>query len=680
MIDNRAIAILLVFIKNPCLSLYELTLETNFSEEVIIDSVISINGILEENGLNSIEYHNKKYIYPNDLITQTEKVLKLFKLNQIYMDQEERLNIIYLYTFCRKEFISNLHFQELLKVSRNTTLSDIKMLRSKLKEFDVMLEYNRSEGYHLIGLEIDKHRYALMTISKLYDSPIGIWAFEYILNCWGEKNYFNELYYYVRKFSINNNLMPLIRNLKENIYLIQFLFVRYRRTKVFIGKADVKVNKDIFYLSKVLLRYYSMITGDPLNLNLYQKNYICLILMGSFEANEHDLEMFERLTKDIVSNMERLSLINFRRKEQLIHGLKRHLIPAYNRLSLGFSSSNLYTDEIKTQYKFLFDIVKHALEPLEILLDKTIPDSEIAYFAIHFGCYLDEVSITNNNSLKALIVCPNGVSSSLVLKEDLQMIFPNIEFIGTNTMNFENKFDMNKFDLIFSTISLSLDRFYYLVPTVMNDNYRKELFNLVLKRFPSVEQYPLEISQLVAIVQQHANITDEEALRHDFTKFFLNQKSILRRDLPLLQDLIREETYQYSDLKMTWKEAIQLVAKPLINNGDIEKKYVTKMIERVEEFGPFIDLGKGVAIPHARPEEGVKQIGMSMLVLKHPTYLLNDSDHPIRLLVCIAAVDNNTHLKALSHLTKILRDENNIESILESNSFSEIENIIYQEE
>ena len=28
------------------------------------------------------------------------------------------------------------------------------------------------------------------------------------------------------------------------------------------------------------------------------------------------------------------------------------------------------------------------------------------------------------------------------------------------------------------------------------------------------------------------------------------------------------------------------------------------MIQKVEEFGPFINLGKGVAIPHARPDEG----------------------------------------------------------------------------
>ncbi|MFQ9488808.1 MAG: hypothetical protein ACLR0I_03780 [Streptococcus salivarius] len=29
-------------------------------------------------------------------------------------------------------------------------------------------------------------------------------------------------------------------------------------------------------------------------------------------------------------------------------------------------------------------------------------------------------------------------------------------------------------------------------------------------------------------------------------------------------------------------------------------------------------------MPHARPEDGVNEVGMSMLVLDHPIYLLDD--------------------------------------------------------
>ena len=70
---------------------------------------------------------------------------------------------------------------------------------------------------------------------------------------------------------------------------------------------------------------------------------------------------------------------------------------------------------------------------------------------------------------------------------------------------------------------------------------------------------------------------------------------------------------------------------------------------------------------------------MSMLVLENPTYLLNDSNQEIRLLICIAAVDNETHLKALAHLTTILRDNDSVQALLSSKKYDEIKNIIKQE-
>nr|WP_269207784.1 PTS sugar transporter subunit IIA [Streptococcus equi] len=45
-----------------------------------------------------------------------------------------------------------------------------------------------------------------------------------------------------------------------------------------------------------------------------------------------------------------------------------------------------------------------------------------------------------------------------------------------------------------------------------------------------------------------------------------------------------------------------MAAQPLLESGQIQASYPEAMIAKVEEFGPFINLGKGIAIPHARPE------------------------------------------------------------------------------
>ena len=74
----------------------------------------------------------------------------------------------------------------------------------------------------------------------------------------------------------------------------------------------------------------------------------------------------------------------------------------------------------------------------------------------------------------------------------------------------------------------------------------------------------------------------------------------------MLSDLLTKEKIHFTDEKLDWRSAIELAAQPLLNQGEIEPSYISAIINRVEEFGPYIDLGMGIALPHARPEDGVK--------------------------------------------------------------------------
>lgn len=74
-----------------------------------------------------------------------------------------------------------------------------------------------------------------------------------------------------------------------------------------------------------------------------------------------------------------------------------------------------------------------------------------------------------------------------------------------------------------------------------------------------------------------------------------------------------------------------------------------------------------------------KMVSSMMLVLEQPIYLLDDPKQEIHLLICIAAVDNETHLKALSQLTTILRDNEQVKVLLASRNYQGIKKIINQE-
>jgi len=139
----------------------------------------------------------------------------------------------------------------------------------------------------------------------------------------------------------------------------------------------------------------------------------------------------------------------------------------------------------------------------------------------------------------------------------------------------------------------------------------------------------------------------------------------------MLDDLITREMIQFSDKTLDWKEAIKLAARPLKDFGFIEA-----MINKVEKYGAFIHIGKGIALPHARPEEGAKRVGMSVLKMSHPVLLLGQKEHPITVFICLSAVDNTMHLKALAQLTTILSDEHNLACLLNAQNDEEIISVL----
>ncbi|AND80381.1 PTS sugar transporter subunit IIA [Streptococcus pantholopis] len=144
----------------------------------------------------------------------------------------------------------------------------------------------------------------------------------------------------------------------------------------------------------------------------------------------------------------------------------------------------------------------------------------------------------------------------------------------------------------------------------------------------------------------------------------------------MLSELLTQDDIQISREKLTWEEAIRLSAQPLLTKGKITDSYIEAMINKVKEFGPFIHIGDEIALPHARPEEGVRELGLALLLLKRPVYLLDDPSREIRLFICLAANDNTAHLQALSNLTKILSDKKKLATIMTADTAKDIENIV----
>ncbi|MEM4666305.1 MAG: PTS sugar transporter subunit IIA [Thermofilum sp.] len=65
-----------------------------------------------------------------------------------------------------------------------------------------------------------------------------------------------------------------------------------------------------------------------------------------------------------------------------------------------------------------------------------------------------------------------------------------------------------------------------------------------------------------------------------------------------------------------WEEAVRLAGKLLAADGIVEERYVEAMVQVTRELGPYAVIAPGVALPHARPEDGAKEVGLSIVTLR----------------------------------------------------------------
>lgn len=143
-----------------------------------------------------------------------------------------------------------------------------------------------------------------------------------------------------------------------------------------------------------------------------------------------------------------------------------------------------------------------------------------------------------------------------------------------------------------------------------------------------------------------------------------------------MSDIFNENNINICDDEISWKDAINLSAKPLLDKDYISKEYTKAIFENIEKFGPYIDFGQEIAVPHARPECGVKKTGVSLLKLNNKINLNNDEDHPIKLIITFCSVDDTSHIEILKKISSIFGDLGKIENIKEANNKEEILEII----
>lgn len=125
-----------------------------------------------------------------------------------------------------------------------------------------------------------------------------------------------------------------------------------------------------------------------------------------------------------------------------------------------------------------------------------------------------------------------------------------------------------------------------------------------------------------------------------------------------------------------WREAVEVSGRLLVSSGAAEKAYVAAMVRVVEELGAYAVIAPGVALPHARPEDGALGVGLSLAVLAEPVEFGSPENDPVDLVFGFATPDADAHVELLGELADFIESEESLRALRRAKSAKEIVRIM----
>ena len=135
-------------------------------------------------------------------------------------------------------------------------------------------------------------------------------------------------------------------------------------------------------------------------------------------------------------------------------------------------------------------------------------------------------------------------------------------------------------------------------------------------------------------------------------------------DGPELSQLLAAGAIRIGASAADWRAAVRVSGDALVASGATDAAYTDEMIATVEQLGPYIVIAPGIALAHSRPSPAVHHAGISLVTLAQPVKFGHRENDPVRLVVGLAAPDEEGHMTALSTLADFLSDEARREALM----------------
>lgn len=633
----------LLLCQSKYITMDQIAAEMKVSRRTVYYDICKINLWLEQADLPVLKVIREKgLLIPHGEREKIFKMLESDEHEQIYIFSPiERVKIIICYIIYAKNPVYMEELTECCEVSRNTIFNDLKEVSAHLSQYDLKLEYQPKKGYYLAGNPIRIRALFILYFNEMTALFTG-----------GTVKFFRreEIESYYEKLREIEKELGMSYVDGALLSLAALLPIMYNRKDTFkmegLKETEIGKTKECMLVRK----YFSDLPSE-------EQIYLSLHLLGSrvnivpdeyFESNSK--QYIYDLTRSLISEFEKVACIFFERREELERALFIHLNTSMYRYKFGVQIGNVIGDDVIQEYPELFALTRSAAKKLEESIGFPITDGEIAYLALHFGAFL-KISNQENDRLRILIVCVNGISTGNMLKREIKKLLPFAEIVDVRAV-----VDMvniqNICDLVISTVKINTVVPVITVHPILTEFDRKIILNHKMVAPISVVA---QRDRLFQVVKKYVNPDDYDNLRNDLTAFIQNGSENIRREEDFENDLMSildGSRIRIFENTCSWQSSIRFAGQCLIDYRSIEKKYLDMIINQLQYYGPYMFLTENVILAHAKPEDGVNCLDISMAVFKEP--VVYSELRKANLVFVLAAEDQEKHLKILQDILVLL--------------------------
>jgi activator of the mannose operon, transcriptional antiterminator len=502
-------------------------------------------------------------------------------------------------------------------VSRSTITKDISEINEMIKDFQLMVEYQKGEGIVINGEESAKRK-ALAKLVPFEENKNLV----YYMNDENERSSHSFMNRFQEALQLDYKKVEEIVAESESklgysfstearINLIIHIAIAIRRTQQgnnirlteeLIAALDHQKEYDIaFETAARINEVFKVVLSET------ETYYILLHFMGAKRIKEglnvlnfklsSDTPVLEDLILKFIQNVQLELNLFLESDTQLFNSLILHLKPTINRLLYGLSLENPMFEEIKFSYPSIYTSIANNVYLFKNMFHIEMPANEIAYLALHFAAARER----NIKPIRVLVMCASGLGTSQLIVAKLKRAFNNLEIVDVTSTMDVSKYDETMIDLIISTVAVQSK-----VKTIV--------INALLPQY--------DMNAIREVVEGKKIQSSTKA-------------SLSKEDIHLQIDLKSKE------------EILDYLNTNLLSKKLVTEDYLKSLWDR-EAMGPTV-ISSMIAIPHGAYEAVLKSC-IQIVTLAHPVKWDGDNEVKMILNVVSTKEDASDYIPFFTHL------------------------------